>query len=112
MGYLALGSHSGGNDSGESMSRKGHVRADVKDLVAGGGEINRFGDDCGDVVDVGKGPLLFSVPEDGHGLLLQNLIHKDPDHVAVAVGDVLPFPVDVVRAEYNIIQAEHLMGNP
>ena len=53
--------------------------------------------------------LLQAVTEYRHGLALHDLVHEDADHVAVAVADVLPLAIHVVRAEDHVLQPEHPM---
>ena len=59
------------------------------------------------VVDVAERARLRAVAEDRHRLALQDLIHEDADDVAVAVADVLPLAVDVVRPEDDVVEPEH-----
>ena len=62
-----------------------------------------------DVVDVRERARLRAVAEDRHRLVLHDLVHEDPDHVAVAVADVLVLAVDVVRTEDRVVEPEHLV---
>ena len=48
---------------------------------------------------------LLSVPEDGHRLVVVELVDEDPDDVPVPVVDVLLRAVDVVRPEDDEVRA-------
>src|SRR5690349_19050613 len=84
------------------------VGADVEDVVPGCWDFDRFRDDWRDVIDVAEGSRLRAVAEDGHWLGSQNLIHEYADNVAVAVGDILTGTEDVVRAEDDEVEVEHV----
>ena len=58
------------------------------------------------VADVAESTGLFSVAEHRQRLALENVVHVDADHVAVAVADVLPLAVNVVRPKDDRVQAE------
>ena len=83
------------------------VGADVEHLVRGFRDVDRARDQRRDVVDVGERPRLQAVAEDRHRPAAQQLVHEDPDHVAVRVRDVLQLAVDVVRPEDRVVEAEH-----
>ena len=83
------------------------VGSDVEDLVRRAGNVDAAGDQGRDVVDVRERPRLQAVAEDRHRLTGHHLVHEDPDHVPVRVGEVLQLAVDVVRPEDRVVEAEH-----
>ncbi len=108
----AVGAHRGGDVPGEIVERDRFVRPDVEDLVPRAGSVDRLGDDGRDIVDVAERPRLRAVAEDRHRAALQQLVHEDPDDVAVPVGDVLARAVDVVRPEHDEVEAEQVVRRP
>src|SRR6516162_10185030 len=108
---LAFRTHGFRNDSAKLVNGKGDIRAHVEDLVACSRVVDGSGDDRRHVVNVGERALLFAVAEDGHRLPFHDLVHEYSHDVAVTIGDVLAFAIDVVGAEHDVIQAEHLMAD-
>src|SRR3954470_16074194 len=98
------------DDLGELEDRVGRVRADVVDLVAAFGYRRRPGNDRRHVPNVRESPRLATVTEHRQRLTLQHVVHEDPDHVSVTVGDVLALSIDIVRPKDGVLEAEHLMG--
>src|SRR5215471_3118985 len=94
---VALFTHGVGDEFGELIHRIWFVGTDVENAVLGRRIFNRRGNNWRDIANVRERSLLLAIAEDGHRLLLQQLIHEDADDVAVAVADILPFSVDVVR---------------
>src|SRR3954468_13806173 len=98
-----------GDNLSQSIDGEWHICADIENLVARGREIDGLRDDRRDIIDVGKGALLLSVAEDSHGLAFEELVHEDANDVAVTIGDVLQFAINVVRTEDDVIQPEHVV---
>ncbi len=90
------------------VERARHVSPDVEDLVARGGHVDRLRHERRHVGDVAERTRLRAVAEDRHRLALQDLVHEDADDVAIPVADVLARAVDVVRAEDDVVEPEHL----
>ena len=99
----------GGDGVGKVDHADRLVRADVEDLVLRGRDLRRPGEERRDIVDVREGPRLRSVAEDRHRFAPQATAQEDADHVAMRVGEVLAFAVDVVRTEDGERQPEHLV---
>ena len=112
MFQITFGAQRVRNHSGQFFDGVRSICPHVKDAVSRRGIIDTFGDDRSHVVDVGEGPLLSAITEDGHRFPAQQLIHEDTNHIPVAISDVLPFAIDVVRAEDYVIEAEHLVTDP
>jgi len=51
------------------------------------------------IVDIAKSASLRAIAKDGHGLALHDLIHKDADHVAIPIADVLVLAIDIMGAK-------------
>ena len=85
------------------------VRPDVEHLVPRRRQVDRLGHQRRDVIDVAERPRLRAVAEDRHRPVLENLIHEDADHVAIAVADVLTGTKHVVRAEDDVVEPEQLV---
>ncbi len=110
MPYVAGQVHRFGDDAGQFVDCERNIGTDVINFIFRRFDVHGFGDQRGDVVDMGESALLLAVAENGHRLAFKKLIHEDADDVAIAVGDVLPLAVDVVGAEDRISKAEHVVG--
>ena len=64
-----------------------------------------------EIVDVGKGTLLLAVAIDIVVSSLQQAVDKDADHVPVRIGDVLPWPIDIVGPDDHVLETVHLAQN-
>ena len=62
------------------------------------------------VINIAESSGLAAIAENSERLVLHELIHKNTDDVPVAVTYVLIFSIDVVRSEYDIVEAEHFMS--
>ena len=84
------------------------VRSDVEHAAVRTIDRYRAHDGINDVTHVAERSFLLAVAEDGHRFGLQNLIHEDPDDVAVAIADVLELAIHVMGSEDHVIETEHL----
>src|ERR1700682_5742068 len=108
MHNSALGLHGLGNDPRQVIDHIRHIRSVVKNLIPRAGNIHGARDNRSHIVDVRERSHLRSIPENRHRLATQNLIHEDSHYIAVAITNVLPLPIHVVRPENNVVQPEHL----
>jgi len=92
------------------QQRVGLIRTDVERLVPRLRSVDRLRHHRRHIVNVAERARLRPVAEDGHRLLLQDLIHEDADHVAIAVADILARAEDVVRPEDDVVEAEQPVG--
>ena len=58
---------------------------------------------------MGERPRLPAVAEDGHRPVGHHLVHEDPDHVPVRIGEVLQLAVHVVWPEDRVVEPEHAL---
>src|SRR5436309_2720863 len=61
-----------------------------------------------DISNVSKCTCLFSVPENRHRLILQDLIHKDPDDIAIAIANILALSIHVMRPKDDELETKHI----
>src|SRR5471032_1699494 len=107
MNHLGLHPKRPGDDSSEFKNGIWGVGADVEHLVPRRRVVDAAGYDWRDIINVGKRSCLEPVAEDGHWLAAHDLVHENAYHVAVAVRQVLPLAVDVMRTKDHVVQAEH-----
>lgn len=72
-------------------------------------EVRTFGAQCDPkrhVVDRAGRAGLRAVAENRHFLPTHHLVHEDSGHVAIAVAEILPLAVDIVRTKDNVIELE------
>ena len=106
--YYARGLPHGLLHGGEEVeNRVRRLRSDVKHFPVCGRIIDSVGNRPGNIGDVRESTGLFSITENGAGLVVQDLVHEDPDHVPIPVSCVLPFPVHIVRTKHDIVESEH-----
>src|SRR5438445_6905098 len=84
---------------GQLQHRTRLIGSDVEHLAVGSFNQRRAGYDRSDVTYVREGARLQAIAKDRHRLARQDLIHEDAYHVAVLIGNILEFPIDVVRPE-------------
>ena len=101
--------HRGGYEIGQIVQRARFVGADVEHVIAGVRHVYRLGYQRSHVIDVTERARLRAVAEDRHRPPLEHLVHEDADHVAIAIADVLARTEDVVRAEDDVVEPEHLV---
>ena len=93
----------------EFVHRPRLVRTDVVHLVPRVGALDAGSYDRRDIVNIAKRPHLLAVSKDRKRLASQYLPHEDADDIAVWVSDVLVLAIHVVRAEYDVVEPEHLL---
>ena len=110
MPDLALDLHRLHDILGELIDGERLVGADVEDLVVGIGQLDGPGDVRGDVGGIAERPRLRAVAEHRQWLAAHQLVHEDPDHIAIPIPDVLVLAVDVVRPEDDVVEPEHVQA--
>src|SRR6266852_9547221 len=109
MYHFACGGHSLSDDSCQIVHRIRYIGSDIEDLIARGRNVYCPCDRGGDIVDMRESADLSSVTKNCHGFGSQDPVHEDPNYVAIAITNVLPLAIHVVRPENNVVQPEHLM---
>src|SRR6266404_9526996 len=88
----------------------GFVGANIEDLIVTCGSLNACRNDGGHVINITECTGLLAIAKNRHRLPLDQLVHKDPNYVAITIANVLIFPINVVWSKNHKIKAEHLMG--
>ena len=97
---------------GQLVERHRVVGPDVEDLVVCLRPFDHPGDGRRHVRDVAKRPGLVSVAEDRDWLAAKDPVHEDADDVAIAIADVLPLAVHVVRSDDHERHVEGVAAGP
>jgi hypothetical protein len=88
--------------------RIGLVRPYIEDVATGSWIQRRLGNHGCNVAHIGERASLTAIAKDGERLSLRQLVHENPNDVAVRISKVLPFPVNIVRPKDNVVQPKYL----
>src|SRR5258708_7778027 len=88
------------------------VGADIEYFIIRGGNGHALRDGNGYIIDITKGPRLRAISENSQLFPLHDLVHKDPDHIAILIPDILIRSIYIMGTENDIVQPEHLMRRP
>src|SRR5579862_4500181 len=89
-------------------NRIGRVRSDVKYLVNRLAHHGTARNEWSDIVNMRERSCLLAVSEHAHRLALENLVHENPDHVAIRVRDILALSIHVVRSKDDVVKTKHV----
>src|SRR6266436_1332506 len=82
----------------------------IKYFVPGSRNQRRTGNARSYITDITKRPLLSPVAEYRHRIVFTNLLHENTNDIAIRIGQVLIFSVNIMRPEDHVVETEHLVS--